>query len=168
MQALNENLIRDVVAEVLGRLNGAGPKVSPVRATTPENNGATRQVTTNTAALRGRFGVFADAHGSLCRRPGSLSAAQAQRRRRPAQDRGGRQDAGGEKRRGLGQTRIRRDQDRPAGPQNRQAANHQARARRGLAAPGCVAAATTASRWKNTRPSASSARSRPARIPFPR
>jgi aldehyde dehydrogenase len=65
MQALNENLIRDVVAEVLGRLNGAGPKVSPVRATTPENNGAvngaTRQVTADTAALRGRFGVFADA-----------------------------------------------------------------------------------------------------------
>jgi aldehyde dehydrogenase len=65
MNAVNETLIRDVVAEVLGRLNGAGPKASPARPAAPEasagSNGATRNATADSAALRGRFGVFADA-----------------------------------------------------------------------------------------------------------
>jgi hypothetical protein len=52
--------------------------------------------------------------------------------------------------------------------QDRQARIDQARARCGLVATGRDAAATTASRWRNTHRSASSARSRPARTRFPR
>jgi len=65
MSTVNETLIRDVVAEVLGRLQGAGAKVSPVRTTVPEAkagaNGSTRRVSPADGALRGKFGVFADA-----------------------------------------------------------------------------------------------------------
>jgi aldehyde dehydrogenase len=65
MSTVNETLIRDVVAEVLGRLNGAGAKLSPVRPAAPETNsganGSTRRVSPAEAALRGKFGVFADA-----------------------------------------------------------------------------------------------------------
>src|ERR1043166_9220496 len=64
MSAVNETLIRDVVAEVLGRLNGA--PASPTRATTPAPkqdcgcNG--KGHATGATALRGKFGVFQDAN----------------------------------------------------------------------------------------------------------
>ena len=77
MSAVNETLVRDVVAEVLGRLNG-GPALNsrtapaPVPATSSplppardcgcdRSGGKSRPAT----ALRGRFGVFADA-GEAC------------------------------------------------------------------------------------------------------
>jgi aldehyde dehydrogenase len=65
MSAVNETLIRDVVAEVLGRLNGA--PASTARATTPARiepacgcNGKTHS--SSTPSLRGKFGIFADAN----------------------------------------------------------------------------------------------------------
>src|SRR5262245_55752453 len=64
MSAVNETLIRDVVAEVLGRLNGA--PAAPARTTAPAPkqdcgcNG--KGPSTSGPALRGRFGVFSDAN----------------------------------------------------------------------------------------------------------
>ena len=68
----------------------------------------------------------------------------------------------------LGAHRIRGNQDRPARSQDREAENHQARARASTGCGRTAAAAITASRWRNTRPLASLARSRPAPTPFPR
>lgn len=66
MSALNETLIRDVVAEVLGRIGGATPTTStkstpsaPPPAPSCGCNGNTRPV--SGPALRGKFGVFATA-----------------------------------------------------------------------------------------------------------
>jgi aldehyde dehydrogenase len=66
MSAVNETLIRDVVAEVLGRLGGTAgtTPIKPSPATPP----ATRapacacQHAATSAARRGKFGVFADAN----------------------------------------------------------------------------------------------------------
>ena len=65
MSAVNETLIRDVVAEVLGRLgNGAGTTTSkPAPAPTPksESCGCGTKKATSAPALRGKYGVFATA-----------------------------------------------------------------------------------------------------------
>jgi aldehyde dehydrogenase len=62
MSAVNETLIRDVVAEVLGRLNGA--TAAPAPAATPASACGCSGRKTFTAAvpLRGKFGVFQDAN----------------------------------------------------------------------------------------------------------
>src|SRR5262245_8499854 len=69
MSAVNEGLIRDVVAEVLGRLGGAPaprtPSAAPAASPAPapscgcqgKGNGATAS-----PGLRGKFGVFQDAN----------------------------------------------------------------------------------------------------------
>jgi aldehyde dehydrogenase len=66
MSAVNETLVRDIVAEVMGRLNGgsAPAKSAPVAPTPPpskdcgcEHEGKSRPA----PALRGKFGVFATA-----------------------------------------------------------------------------------------------------------
>ena len=67
MSAVNETLIRDVVAEVMGRLNGspAPAKSTPAPASTslPEKSCGcgTKKTSTINVALRGKFGVFQDA-----------------------------------------------------------------------------------------------------------
>ena len=67
MSAVNETLIRDVVAEVLGRLgNGATTatsKPSPAPAPAPKSDSCGCSVKKSSAvpALRGKFGVFATA-----------------------------------------------------------------------------------------------------------
>jgi len=67
MSAVNETLIRDVVAEVLGKLGGAAPamaKPSPApSAPAPKPEAASPSVKRASAApaLRGKFGVFATA-----------------------------------------------------------------------------------------------------------
>lgn len=64
MSAMNETLIRDVVAEVLGRLGGAAPPAVPATAPAAKHdcgcggNGSA----SGRPALRGKFGVFADAN----------------------------------------------------------------------------------------------------------
>src|SRR5882724_10230178 len=66
MSAVNETLIRDVVAEVLGRLAGTtattpikpSPAAPPV---TPAPACGCKHATAN-PGLRGKFGVFADAN----------------------------------------------------------------------------------------------------------
>jgi len=67
MSAVNETLIRDVVAEVLGRLNGgtatATAKPSPASAPKPSSCGCSvKKNSAENAALRGKFGVFQDAN----------------------------------------------------------------------------------------------------------
>ena len=67
MSAVNENLIRDVVAEVLGKLGGTpttATKPSPAPATPApksESCGCSVKKSAATPALRGKFGVFATA-----------------------------------------------------------------------------------------------------------
>lgn len=66
MSAVNETLIRDVVAEVLGRLGGtpaAKPSAATATATAPAVNPACGCPVNKpaTAATRGKFGVFQDA-----------------------------------------------------------------------------------------------------------
>jgi len=67
MSAVNENLIRDVVAEVLGKLGGtatATAKSSPAPsapAPKSESCGCGTKKATSALALRGKFGVFATA-----------------------------------------------------------------------------------------------------------
>jgi aldehyde dehydrogenase len=69
MSAVNETLIRDVVAEVLGRLGGnstatAKPSSAP-SAPTPKSDSCGCSTKNNSAAnvaLRGKFGVFQDAN----------------------------------------------------------------------------------------------------------
>ncbi len=66
MSAVNENLIRDVVTEVMGRLSGGAPLAhspspSPAApAPAKESCGVARKVSA-APALRGKFGVFATA-----------------------------------------------------------------------------------------------------------
>jgi aldehyde dehydrogenase len=69
MSAVNETLIRDVVAEVLGRLNGGATtttsKPSPApSAPAPKSDscGCSVKKSSPAPALRGKFGVFADAN----------------------------------------------------------------------------------------------------------
>ncbi|HUC83865.1 MAG TPA: aldehyde dehydrogenase, partial [Candidatus Acidoferrales bacterium] len=68
MNAVNESLIRDVVAEVLGRLNGGGPAAVTTRPdSTPapkanSRGGSVRNASSASVPSRGRFGVFQDAN----------------------------------------------------------------------------------------------------------
>ena len=64
MSAVNEALVRDIVSEVLGRLGGAAPKPSaPTAAPAPHDCGCNGKGKSNgSPALRGTFGVFADAN----------------------------------------------------------------------------------------------------------
>ena len=65
MSAVNETLIRDVVAEVLDRLgNGSttASKPAPAPAPKPDSCGGARKISTANVALRGKFGVFQDAN----------------------------------------------------------------------------------------------------------
>src|SRR5688500_16571216 len=57
MNSVNETLIRDVVAEVLARLNGAPP--APAAQADCGCNGKGRP---SAPGLRGKFGVFQDAN----------------------------------------------------------------------------------------------------------
>ena len=63
MTALNETLIRDVVAEVLGRLGGAAPAATPAVAPAAKHdcgcNG--KSASSSSPARRGNLGVFEDA-----------------------------------------------------------------------------------------------------------
>ncbi len=69
MNAVNETLIRDVVAEVLGKLNGADAKTfsaSPVpfpapEPATPSRGSVPGKISSASTSLRGKFGVFQDA-----------------------------------------------------------------------------------------------------------
>src|SRR5271154_5703068 len=67
MAAVSENLVRDIVAEVMGRLNGGSAPVKPTPAApTPspsQSGGCEHKVKSRPApALRGKFGVFQDAN----------------------------------------------------------------------------------------------------------
>jgi len=69
MSAVNETLIRDVVAEVLGRIGGAtttttrpAPAPAPSAAPKSDSCGCSAKKATAAPALRGKFGVFADAN----------------------------------------------------------------------------------------------------------
>ncbi|HEX4343446.1 MAG TPA: aldehyde dehydrogenase family protein [Verrucomicrobiae bacterium] len=66
MSAVNETLIRDVVSEVLGRLNGsvAPVKSAPAPAAAPASQacGCSHTKKSAAVALRGKFGVFQDAN----------------------------------------------------------------------------------------------------------
>jgi len=70
MNAVNETLIRDVVAEVLGKLGGTAtattnPSPAPAPAPSPKSDFCgcgTRKTSTANVALRGKFGVFQDAN----------------------------------------------------------------------------------------------------------
>lgn len=69
MSAVNETLIRDVVAEVLGRIGGATttttrPTPAPAPSVAPKSDscGCNGKQATTAPALRGKFGVFADAN----------------------------------------------------------------------------------------------------------
>jgi aldehyde dehydrogenase len=66
MSAVNETLIRDVVAEVLGKLGGtatatAKPSPAPAAAPKSESCGCSVKKSSAAPALRGKFGVFATA-----------------------------------------------------------------------------------------------------------
>src|SRR5471032_1211459 len=66
MAAVSENLVRDIVAEVMGRLNGSPAPVKPAPAPTPppsQSGGCEHKIKSRPApALRGKFGVFQDAN----------------------------------------------------------------------------------------------------------
>jgi aldehyde dehydrogenase len=64
MSALNETLIRDVVAEVMEKLGGGQAPVAakPAPSAPPPPSGSSQPKTRPTAALRGKFGVFQDAN----------------------------------------------------------------------------------------------------------
>ncbi len=61
---MNETLIRDVVAEVLGRLGGAAPSAKPAPAPAPKHDCGCggKGPSSGGPALRGKFGVFTDAN----------------------------------------------------------------------------------------------------------
>ena len=61
MSAVNEALIRDVVAEVLGRLNGAAPAAKAAPAKSDCGCGG-KGAASGAPGLRGKFGVFQDAN----------------------------------------------------------------------------------------------------------
>ena len=66
MSAVNETLIRDVVAEVLGRIGGGATTTAtqpaPASAAKNDSCGCSAKKATSAPALRGKFGVFADAN----------------------------------------------------------------------------------------------------------
>ena len=68
MSAVNENLIRDVVAEVLGKLGGSSTATATAKPVAPsapapksESCGCSVKKSSSNPALRGKFGVFATA-----------------------------------------------------------------------------------------------------------
>jgi aldehyde dehydrogenase len=65
MSAINETLVRDVVTEVLSKLNGALPsaaRLAPAPAAKADACGCSaRKASAGEVALRGKFGVFQDA-----------------------------------------------------------------------------------------------------------
>src|SRR5947208_5837109 len=63
MSTVNEALIRDVVAEVMDRLGGAPATKppAPASASAQPSCSCSGKGAVNTAALRGKFGVFQDA-----------------------------------------------------------------------------------------------------------
>jgi aldehyde dehydrogenase len=61
MSSLNETLIRDVVAEVLGRL-GSSPAATKPAAAAASTGGCNVKSSKAAPALRGKFGVFQDAN----------------------------------------------------------------------------------------------------------
>lgn len=63
MSAVNETLIRDVVADVLARLGGAlAAKSAPAPAAKADCGCGGKGATSSSPALRGKFGVFANAN----------------------------------------------------------------------------------------------------------
>ncbi len=66
MSAVNETLIRDVVAEVLGKLgSNATATAKPAPASAPKSDSCgcgTKKTSATNVALRGKFGVFQDAN----------------------------------------------------------------------------------------------------------
>jgi hypothetical protein len=62
MSQVNETLIRDVVAEVLSRLNGAPIALPTSSAPAQHDCGCNGKGRLPGAALRGKFGVFQDAN----------------------------------------------------------------------------------------------------------
>jgi aldehyde dehydrogenase len=62
MNAVNETLIRDVVAEVLGRLGGAPASRVPAAAAPKADCGCNGKSHEAAPALRGKYGVFTDAN----------------------------------------------------------------------------------------------------------
>src|SRR6185295_1338879 len=63
MSAVNENLIRDVVAEVMGRLGGAPASAKPAASSPTAPCGCNGKAHSLTApGLRGKYGVFQDAN----------------------------------------------------------------------------------------------------------
>jgi aldehyde dehydrogenase len=61
MSAVNESLVRDIVAEVLGRLGGV-PTASAAPASKPDCGCNGNGHSASAPALRGKFGVFSDAN----------------------------------------------------------------------------------------------------------
>jgi aldehyde dehydrogenase len=61
MNSVNETLIRDVVAEVFGKLNGAHAKAFPAPLPPPTPMARTGKTSSGGVPLRGNFGVFQDA-----------------------------------------------------------------------------------------------------------
>ncbi len=61
---MNETLIRDVVAEVLGRLGGAVPAAKPASAPAAKQDCGCggKSAATSAPGLRGKFGVYSDAN----------------------------------------------------------------------------------------------------------
>lgn len=70
MSAVNETLIRDVVAEVFATLNGSQAKTAPVPVSpappvpVPSRAGKPETISNGSAALHGKFGVFQDANAA--------------------------------------------------------------------------------------------------------
>src|SRR6187551_1953526 len=64
MSAVNESLIRDVVAEVLGRLGGAAPVATPASAPAAKHDCGCggNSASSTSPARRGNLGVFEDAN----------------------------------------------------------------------------------------------------------
>src|SRR5277367_5344933 len=64
MAAVSENLVRDIVAEVMGRLNGSSAPMKSAPTPPPsQSGGCEHKVKSRPApALRGKFGVFQDAN----------------------------------------------------------------------------------------------------------
>src|SRR6266853_1342792 len=62
MSAINETLIRDVVSEVMAKLNGGTSAPKTVSAAAPACGCSHKTASNSSPALRGKFGVFQDAN----------------------------------------------------------------------------------------------------------
>ena len=82
MSSLNETLIRDVVAEVLGRLGNAAtpakPAAAPAPAPAPACGCAAKASSPSAPALRGKFGVYQDAQEACAAAQESFLQLKAQ------------------------------------------------------------------------------------------